>query len=262
MMMSPGVRTWGARRNPPPHVKTVNMIYATHIPKRERKRALRDVYAMELVTPKFNSWSACPITFDRSDHRTSIRHGGSAALVLDPIIDGFHLTRVLMDGGSSLNLLYQDTMHKMGIDPSRIKPTKTTFKGVIPRVEARCTGSITLEVVFGSLDNFRSEELIFDIVPFRSGYHALLGRTAFARFNAVPHYAYLNLKMPGPRGVITVNGNMDCSLRTEEHTPTLAVEVQCSLLRQTTNPATTTSSSVKRGWNTPQQDRPARLELN
>ena len=80
-----------------------------------------------------------------------------------------------MDGGSSLNLLYQDTVRKMGIDPSRIKPTKTTFKGVIPGVEARCTGSITLEVVFGSRDNFRSEELMFDIVPFRSGYHALLG---------------------------------------------------------------------------------------
>ena len=93
----------------------------------------------------------------------------------------------------------------MGIDPSRIKPTKTTFKGVIPGVEAHCTGSITLEVVFGSPDNFRSEELIFDIVPFRSGYHALHGRTAFARFNAVPHYAYLKLKMPGPHGVITVN---------------------------------------------------------
>ena len=80
-----------------------------------------------------------------------------------------------MDGGSSLNLLYQDTVRKMGINPSRIKPTITTFKGVIPGVEARCTGSITLEVVFGSPDNFRSEELIFDIVPFRSGYHALLG---------------------------------------------------------------------------------------
>ena len=101
---------------------------------------------------------------------------------------------------------------KKGIYPSRIKPTKTTFKGVIPGAEASCTGSVTLEVVFGSPDNFRSEELIFDIVPFRIGYHALLGRTAFAKFNAVPHYAYLKLKMPGPRGVITVNGNTELSL--------------------------------------------------
>ncbi|MGI4344467.1 hypothetical protein ACR2XV_25775, partial [Klebsiella pneumoniae] len=73
-----------------------------------------------------------------------------------------------------------DTARKMGIDPSRIKPTKTTFKGVIPGVEACCTGSITLEVVFGSPDNYSSEVLIFDILLFRSGYHALLGRTACA----------------------------------------------------------------------------------
>ena len=76
----------------PPQVKTVNMIYATHIPKQERKHALRDIYAMEPVTPKLKPWSSCKITFNRRDHPTSIRHGGSAALVLDPIIDGFHLT--------------------------------------------------------------------------------------------------------------------------------------------------------------------------
>ena len=165
-----------------------------------------------------------------------------------------------MDDSSSLNLLYQDTVRKMGIDPSRIKPTKTTFKGVIPGVESRCTGSITVEVVFGSPDNFQSKELVFDIVPFHSGYHALLGRTAFARFNAVPHYAYLKLKMPGPRGVITVNGNMDRSLRTEEHTAALAAEVQTSLLRQTTKRATTTPNTAKRVRSTPQQDRQARQE--
>ena len=138
-------------------------------------------------------------------------------MVLDPIINGYHLTRVLMDGGSSLNLIYQDTIRKMGIEPSRISQSNTTFKGVIPGVEARYMGSLVLEVVFGSPDNFRSEELIFDIAPFRSGYHALLGRTAFARFNAIPHYAYLKLKMPGPHGVITISGNTEHSLRAEEY---------------------------------------------
>ena len=122
------------------------MVYVTHPLIGERKRALRDAYAIELIPPKFNQWAACPITFDRKDHPVSIRHAGSAALVLNPIIDGFHLTKVLMDGGSSLNLLYQDTVRKMGIDPSRIKPTTTTFKGAVPGIEAHCTGSITLEV--------------------------------------------------------------------------------------------------------------------
>ena len=215
---------------------------------------------MEPVAPKFNPWSSRPITFDRRDHPTSIRHGGFAALVLDPIIDGFHLTRVLMDGGNSLNLLYQDTVCKMGIDPSRIKPTRTTFKGVIPGVEVNCTGSVTLEVVFGSPDNFRSKELIFDIVPFCSGYHALLGRTTFAKFNAVPHYAYLKLKMPGPRGVITVNGNTKRSLRTEEHTAALAAEVQSSLSRPSSSLTIKRPDTVKRARSNLQQDRLARSE--
>lgn len=200
------------------------MIYATHIPKRRHKHALQDIYAVEPVTPKFKPWSACPITFDRRDHPTSIRHGGSATLVLNPVIDGYHLTRVLMDGGSSLNLKYQDTVRKMGIDPSRISQSNTTFKGVIPGIEARCTGSLILEVVFDSPDNFRSKELIFDIAPFRSGYHALLIRMAFAHFNAIPHYAYLKFKMPGPRGVITISENTEHSLRAEEYVAALAAE--------------------------------------
>ena len=100
--------------------------------KRRSKHALRDTRAVEPVTPKFNPWSACPITFDRRDHLTSIRHGGLAALVLDPIVDEYHLTQVLTDGGSSLNLIYQDTVRKMGIDLTRISQSNTTFKGVIP----------------------------------------------------------------------------------------------------------------------------------
>ena len=129
-----------------------------------------------------------------------------------------------MDGDSSLNLIYQDTVRKMRIDPSRISQSNTSFKGVIPGVEARYTGSLVLEVIFVSPDNFRSKELIFDIAPFRSGYHALLGRMTFARFNAVPHYAYLKLKMPGPRGVITISGNTERSLHAEEYVAALAAK--------------------------------------
>ena len=125
---SPIRRTQGNRRSPPPQVKMVSMIYVTHIPKRERKRVLRDVYAIEPVAPKFNAWSSYLITFDRRDHPTSILHGGSAALELDPIINGFHLARVLMDGGSSLNLLYQDTVRKMALTPHESNQQRQPLK--------------------------------------------------------------------------------------------------------------------------------------
>ena len=110
----------------------------------------------------------------------------------------------------------------MGIDPTKISHSNTTFKGVTPGPEAHCTGSLLLEVIFGFPDNFRIENLTFHIAPFQSGYQALLEREAFARFNAILHYASLKLKMPGPRGIITVNGNIERSLHAEDRTATLA----------------------------------------
>jgi hypothetical protein len=67
-------------------------------------------------------------------------------------------------------------------------------------------GRIELEVLFGGKDNHRRKPIWFEVVDLNSPYHALLGRPALAKFMAVPHYAYLKMKLPGPRGVITVTG--------------------------------------------------------
>ena len=68
----------------------------------------------------------------------------------------------------------------MGINPTKIRRSNTSFKGVMPGPYAHCTGSLLLEVVFGSADNSRREKLVFHIAPFNSSYQALLGREAFA----------------------------------------------------------------------------------
>ena len=62
-------------------------------------------------------------------------------------------------------------------------------------------------------ENYRSEEITFQVAPFSSGYHALLGREAFTIFQAIPHYGYMKLKMPGPNGIITLaseRGHLEC----------------------------------------------------
>jgi hypothetical protein len=51
----------------------------------------------------------------------------------------------------------------------------------------------------------------FKFMDWPSQYHAILGRPAFARFMAVPHYVYLVLKIPGPNRVITVKGSFEVS---------------------------------------------------
>jgi len=145
-------------------------------------------------------------------------------LVLSPIVDGFQLTKVLMDGCSGLNLIYEETLNKMEIDKSRIELSSTTFRGIIPSREARCAGKITLDVVFGTPENYRSEEITFQVAPFNSGYHTLLGREAFTIFHALPHYGYMKLKMPGPNGIITLTSVPDTALRAENKTTALALQ--------------------------------------
>ena len=73
--------------------------------------------------------------------------------------------------------------------------------------KAASLGQIALDVVLGDSKNYRKEKLTFEVVDFQSAYHAILGRPAYARFMARPCYVYLKLKMPGPRGVITISGN-------------------------------------------------------
>jgi hypothetical protein len=69
-------------------------------------------------------------------------------------------------------------------------------------------GKIELDVCFGNSSNYRKEKLEFEVMDWPSQYHAILGRPAFAKFMAVPHYAYLTL---GPRGTITVQGSFEVS---------------------------------------------------
>ena len=52
--------------------------------------------------------------------------------------------------------------------------------------------------------NYRIEHINFYVVDFNTAYHAILGRPALAKFMAVPHYAYLVLKMPSPTGVLAL----------------------------------------------------------
>jgi hypothetical protein len=60
--------------------------------------------------------------------------------VVDPIIGTKRLTKVLMDGGSGLNIMYAETLDSMGIDRSRIWPTRAPFHGIMPGKQAKPLG--------------------------------------------------------------------------------------------------------------------------
>jgi hypothetical protein len=101
-------------------------------------------------------------------------------------------------------VLYVSTVDEMGIPRSALRPSMAPFHGVVPGIEVLPLGQIDLPVTFGDVRNFRTETLTFEVVGFSGTYHAILGRPAYAKFMAVPNYTYLKLKLPGPRGIITV----------------------------------------------------------
>ena len=127
--------------------------------------------------------------------------------MVDPVVEGTRLTKVLMDGGSGLNILYAETLTGMGIPMSKLSERNMSFHGVILGNKAESLGQIALDVVFGDSKNYCKDKLTFEVVDFHSAYHAILGRPSYACFMARPCYVYLKLKMPGPKGVITITGN-------------------------------------------------------
>jgi hypothetical protein len=132
-------------------------------------------------------------------------------LILKAQIGAYDVDRIFMDAGSGINLIYAKTLRAMHISLEFLKPTDCSFHGIVPGSANYPLGRIALNVCFGNRQNYRREKLDFEVMDWPSQYHAILERPAFSRFMAVPHYTYLVLKMPGPKGIITVKGSFEVS---------------------------------------------------
>jgi hypothetical protein len=104
------------------------------------------------------------------------------------MVGDYWLAKTLMDSGSTINIFYLDTFRRMKLPESMIETTHCTFHGIVPGHKAYPLGKVTLLVTFGTPANFRTERITFELVNFRSPYHGVLGRQAFAKFMATPHY--------------------------------------------------------------------------
>jgi hypothetical protein len=84
------------------------MIYsgqAANASARHRKQERREVCSAKEAALVYLDWPDKPITFDRADHPDHVPSPGKYPLVVDPVISDVRLTKVLMDGGSSLNII-------------------------------------------------------------------------------------------------------------------------------------------------------------
>ena len=123
---------------------------------------------------------------------------------MGPTIAGMTVPKVLIDGGVGLNIIFANTLKKIGLDfTSLLISIDVPFYGIVPSKAAMPLGQITFPVTFGTPNSFRTEFIKFEVANFESSYHTIFGRPALAKFMAIPPYPYLLLKMLGPNGVLS-----------------------------------------------------------
>jgi hypothetical protein len=135
---------------------------------------------------------------------------------------GWHkVAKTLIDSGASLNLMIRKIFIEMGLNLAELTLVHDTFHGIIPGLSSTPIGCINLEVSCGLGENKRREMLTFEVVSFDIGYNCILGRPFLLKFMMVIHTAYAMIKMPGPKGVITLKSDQRDDLACENASLTL-----------------------------------------
>jgi hypothetical protein len=140
-----------------PEVHDCFMIYGGQVVNasaRHRKQERREVCSVKVAAPVYLDWSDKPITFDQGDHPDRVPSPGKYPLIVDPVIGNVRLTKVLMDRGSSLNIIYAETLGLLRINLSSVRAGAAPFHGIIPGKRVQPLGQLDLPVCFGTPSNF------------------------------------------------------------------------------------------------------------
>jgi hypothetical protein len=188
----------------------VNVIFGRHgSQESKRQQKLNDHQILVAATspPAPYRWSEHPITFTRADQWLNFDHPGKYPLLVDPVTRESRVKKVLVDGGSSINVTFPRTLLGLGVALKELHESDNPFFGIVPTEGEYPTRHIYMPVTFGTLENYRTEFLRFEVASFDCGYNAIIDMPGLAKFMAIPHYTYMILKMPGPQGIITVRAD-------------------------------------------------------
>jgi hypothetical protein len=113
---------------------------------------------------------------------------------------------MLVDGGASLNIIFVKLMETLQISKKELTPTGA-FRGAIPGA-TQTLGKVVLPVTFGMRNNYRTENVTFNVAEILWPYNGLLGWPALSQFMVVAHYAYNMIKISATWGVLTIRADI------------------------------------------------------
>jgi hypothetical protein len=222
----------------------INMIFGGSISitsKTQGKKLKQEITLAQRIEPRRKMmWSDIDISFRPEDHPKNELSKRNLPFVVKLPIWRHKVDKTLIDNGASFNLIMRKTFIEMGLNLKDLTLVHDTFHGIIPGQSFTPIGRIDLEVCYGTGYNKCREMLKFKVANFDIDYNCILGRPFLLKFVAVIHTVYANMKMPDPKGVISIKADQRDALACENATLThvgcfgeKAAQVQAAMVAKT-----------------------------
>ncbi|KAJ3696801.1 hypothetical protein LUZ61_000506 [Rhynchospora tenuis] len=153
---------------------------------------------------KSNSVANMRITFGPEDY-AGVHLPHDDAIVLMLRVNGTRVGRILVDTGSSADVIYYETLKKLHLQDQPLKPMATPLTGFTGD-QLMHMGIIDLPVTFGEPPRDVVSRVSFVVVDTPSPYNIILGRKALNDIGAIASTPHLKVKFPTRSGVGTLRG--------------------------------------------------------
>ena len=134
------------------------------------------------------------------------QHPHDDPLVIKTIVANKTVHRVLVDNGSSADIIFASSFDKMGIGREKLDPVNACLCGFLGE-RVLPLGSVQLMITLGDPPCQATTTVRFLIVDAPSAYNMLLGRPSLNGIRAVPFAYHMVIKFPTANGVGMVRGN-------------------------------------------------------
>lgn len=111
-------------------------------------------------------------------------------MVIETNLVRWAVTRIIIDTGSSANILFASTFDDMKLNRNLLQPAGRPLYGFRGK-QVKTIGKITLLVTFSDQSNSRTEHITFNVVDMLSNYNAIFGRGVTNVFSAIIHLGSL-----------------------------------------------------------------------